>query len=211
MEHGNSRTDAKITSISRFTHLFPGETLTELQVEHRVLNPDEEFNLNGSELAQLNKLTSELQQHLNKVNCHRLQIQTFTEAVLEVMDVHQKSVELWLLRDGGRVVGYAVSLIDQHPVIDTLIIGQKYRGQGLGTKLLQSIRAAKKNHAIKLIVVRKDKVALGFYLAQGGFVDFDHLSRFTHLIIFPPLSSDRSLYALSREPEMGTEGQGMDY
>lgn len=144
------------------------------------------------------------------MNRQSLYLQSFTEAALEVMDVHQRDTELWLLRSNGRILGYALSMIDQHPLIDSFVIGRKYRGQGFGTKLFQSIRAARSKEAIKLIVLRCDKKAIEFYQSQGGFFDYDHLSRFTHLVIFPPLKLDWRTYALSGESKLDTESQTVD-
>lgn len=162
-------------------------------------------------MAQLNDLTAELQQHLNKLNFHTLPIQTFTESVLEIMDVYDKDVELWLLRSQGRIFGYLLSFIDQHPFISAMIIGSQYREQGLGEKLIQSARAARKNEAMKVVVLKNDAKAISFYHRAGGFFDYDHLSRYTHLVIFPPLRLDRSEHALSRESELGTQGQTVDH
>ncbi|QQV92208.1 hypothetical protein MOC16_gp006 [Klebsiella phage vB_KpM_FBKp24] len=147
---------------------------------------------------------------MNKLNHQSLYIQSFTESALEVMDVHQRDVELWLLRSKGRILGYVLSMIDQHPLIDAFIIGKKYRGQGLGGKLIQSIRGARCKEAVKLLVLRADKRAIAFYQSQGGFFDYDHLSRFTHLVIFPPLQLDWRMYALSGESELDTESQTVD-
>jgi GNAT superfamily N-acetyltransferase len=77
-----------------------------------------------------------------------------------------------LVRPGGGVIGTVTWIIDHHVYgsvfrIEDLAVEVAYAGQGLGTWLLeQSIEAARRAHAYKVVLQAREDVA-PFYTQQG--------------------------------------------
>lgn len=87
---------------------------------------------------------------------------------------------LFVLRDQGRVAGMANMLITvstaegcRVAVLEDVIIGNEYRGKGLGRRLVEHVLARAKTDGmtrITLLADRDNKAAMGFYRKLG----FEH-------------------------------------
>lgn len=159
-------------------------------------------HLSSSVLSQLDTLSKNLQEHLGSVNGLRLPTQTFIEGVIELSEVYNSPIECWVISHTGNVAGYALLYRDRHPVLASLIIADRYRGIGMGTTLVSAIRENIPDQTLKVLVLKKDRQTVQFYKDNGAFVDYDHLSKHTYLMLFPPLANKGTPYVLSGESKM---------
>lgn len=182
-----------------------------LSIDSFVYHRDEPFPFTEFDRTQLTYLSKTLQSHLNVLNKLSLPLQNIEDEIQEQSEVFSSPLTIWTLRLNNSIVGYATTYTEGHPVLASFVISPHLRQQGLGKRFLFVIRHHYAEASLKVCVLKKDISALQFYHSSQGFIDYDHIGRFTHLMIFPPVTPKRESYALPREHCVDSPNQNVDF
>jgi|SRR3989344_2548893 len=129
------------------------------------------------EIVQLNEANEQALQDINSL-IHQLSPR-LPECSMNLLNkmVSDQNSELWVAKDGSRIVGMATLAVVVMPEgeraqIEDVVLDEKYRGQGLGRKLSEKlIERAKARNVPKITLTSNDsRVAANMLYQKLGFV-----------------------------------------
>ena len=80
--------------------------------------------------------------------------------------VKEKKKQYFVCEQGGKIAGIG-ALVKKENEVTTMYIHPKFRGKGIGTKILNSIEKEAKKRKIKKLVLYTHDPAFKFYLKNG--------------------------------------------